>query len=110
MDAATMAGHNGIYWWIDTSAGRDSGQIDNIVLSDSTPENIQPVTIATGAVDNVVRFEFESQAGFDYTVEGSANLVDWTPISTLHGQGGTETASDPAGSDSDKVYRVVEGQ
>jgi hypothetical protein len=110
MDAVTMAGHNEIYWWIDTSANRDNGQIDSIVVSDSTPENIQPVTITTGVVDNVVRFEFESQAGFDYTVECSANLVDWAPISTFQGQGGTESVPDPTGSDSDKVYRVVEGQ
>ena len=110
MDAATMAGHNGIYWWIDTSAGRDSGQIDNIVLSDSSAENVQAVNVTTGTVDNVVQFEFESQAGFDYTIEGSTNLVDWTPISTTPGQGGTQTASNPAGSDSEKVYRVVEGQ
>ncbi len=110
MDPDTMASVDGIFWFHDTSASRNAGQIDNIVVSDSTVENLQPVSISTGTVDNVVQFEFESQAGFNYTVEGSANLVNWTPISTTPGQGGTQTASDPEGSDGEKVYRVVEGQ
>ena len=110
MDSAPLASINGIYWFHDTSASRNAGRIDNIVLSDSSAENVQAVNVTTGTVDNVVQFEFESQAGFDYTIEGSTNLVDWTPISTTPGQGGTQTASNPAGSDSEKVYRVVEGQ
>lgn len=110
MDPTTMASINGIYWFHDTSASRNAGRLDNIVLSDSTTENVQIVNASTGTVDDVVQFEYESQSGFDYTVECSANLVSWTPLSTTPGQGGTLTASDPTGSDSEKVYRVVEGQ
>ena len=32
MNPATMAGHNGIYWWLDASGGRNAGRIDNITL------------------------------------------------------------------------------
>lgn len=110
MDAATMASINGIYWFVDFSAStdRNAGRIDNIRLTDSSPLAADPVNISTVVVDNVVGFEFASQNGVDYFLECSTNMVDWTRLYTVHGQGvPDEAAFDPGGFDSNKSYRVT---
>ncbi len=108
MDPDTMASIVGIYWFIDTGGVRNPGQIDNIVLTDSTPVTADPVNISTVVVDNVVGFEFASQDGVDYFLECSTNMADWTRLYTIHGQGiSAEAAFDPGGFDSNKSYRVT---
>jgi hypothetical protein len=110
MDATTMASINGIYWFVDFSGGtdRNAGRIDNIRLTDSTPVTADPVDISTVVVDDEVGFEFTSQNGVDYFLECSTNMVDWTRLYTIHGQGvPDEAAFDPGGFDSNKSYRVT---
>jgi hypothetical protein len=56
---------------------------------------------------NVTFFDFDSVPGFEYGLESSTNMTDWVSSGlTVTGDGGTMSVFDPAGTDTNKSYRV----
>ena len=87
------------------STGR--GKIDNVVMGTILPD---PPPITTFTRGDVTGLEFSSTSGhvykLDYTVPPETYPVD-TGVRIV-GDGGTQTAYDPEGFDTGKVYRVLD--
>ncbi len=50
---------------------------------------------------------FQTTAGVVYTVEESSDMVNWTPVATLTGDGSIKSATDLSAFDSAKFYRAI---
>ena len=74
----------------------------------ATPET--PFAITNITVDAAALFEFASDNGQDYRLEFVTNPTntDWQGAGfTIEGDGGTRHAFDPAGTDTQKTYRII---
>ena len=50
----------------------------------------QPFTLAvTGNTNGLLLYEMNGQAGFEYTIQASTNLIGWTEIALLANTNGT---------------------
>jgi hypothetical protein len=67
-----------------------------------------PVLAAVGRPSGTVfQFSIAGAAGASYTIQKSANLLDWAPILTTNAPGDVFTVSDPNATNSSAFYRVL---
>jgi len=88
-----------------TTVANDVALNQTVSLSLAPPAEVAYTNIV---VVGTVCLEFESEAGTDYVLQSSTNLVEWfNKAFTIHGLGQIETTYDPSGFDSNKLYRII---
>jgi hypothetical protein len=79
--------------------------LSKAILAQTTGDRVKPLTLADGALvvvpspgafsgmafgdDGSPRFEFQGSEGRRYTIQASANLVDWIDLQTITVSGGS---------------------
>jgi len=64
---------------------------------------VRPTLAAAQLSNGTFRFTLSGNGGYNYLVEGSTNLLNWSPVTTVSNQSGQVQVVDPASSN--RVYR-----
>lgn len=120
--AGVSIGADGVITWTPEAAGTnvittiatatDGYDLVNPALTatNSFTVIVRPVTEISGAAwlgDGQFQFSFNTVAGQDYTIEYSTNLVEWTPLLELQGDGSPFNIIDPNADNAQGFYRIA---
>jgi hypothetical protein len=119
---------NGIIMWTPLSSqSPGTNVITTVVTSFDALDIMNPQLSATNSFTVIVRpplvistpvwprngqfqFSFDSASGTSYTVQSSTDLINWSFVAELNGNGGVVTFVDPnAGGSHKRFYRVKVG-
>ena len=82
--------------------------VTNIVLGLAGPSQPFRLSITTNTIGSLRVFELNGQAGFNYTVQASTNLVNWETIAVLINTNGAVRFFDQSSTNfSQRFYRAV---
>ena len=71
---------------------------------------VRPAIILSGATwlgNDQFQFSFNTTEGQDYTIQYSTNLISWTSVLELEGDGSSYTIIDPNASGPQRFYRII---
>jgi hypothetical protein len=121
---ASINSSNGLFSWRPTIVQGGTTHLLNVQVSDSGSPSLratqsfsvtvnrplQPVLNSAAISNGQFRLLISGQAGPDYTIQGSTNLVDWTQVWTTNPPTLPFLFSDPSASNfSRRFYRVLLG-
>ena len=82
--------------------------LTNVVLSEVGVSQPFTISVTTNFVNGSRIYQLTGQAGFDYGLQMSTNLIDWTQIAVLENTNGAVTFYDPGSTNSPcRFYRAV---
>jgi Immunoglobulin domain len=100
---------NGLYtlsFRLDSFANSSSVAVTNVTTG--FVGVAQPFTLAVSLTNGVPRLQLTGPSGYNYLVQTSTNLVDWTPLTLLANTSGTVLFLDTAATNSSQqFYRAV---
>ncbi|MGA2870961.1 MAG: putative Ig domain-containing protein, partial [Verrucomicrobiota bacterium] len=113
---------NGVITWTPEAAG--TNVITTIATATDGYDLVNPTLTATNSFTVIVRpvteisgvawlgngqfqFSFNTVAGQNYTIEYSTNLVQWTPLLELQGDGSPFNIVDPNANNAQGFYRIA---
>jgi hypothetical protein len=123
--AGTAIDTNGVITWTPSAAqSPGTNVITTVVTATDAFDLVHPALTATNSFTVIVRpaiilsggtwlgngqfqFSFNTTAGQDYTIQTSTDLINWTSVFELLGDGDSDTVIDPNASTAQRFYRII---